>query len=691
MEKITSRPIAERFFWPLLLALFACYWGMRLVTLFTAIETVSWDEDLSLGAIAKELLSGLKTSYWHFQLASYSGESLVLAPIAAVLFKLFGANLVVLKLLPVICYFLIIALMAGFMTRHFSRQAALWSSFFLVFLPPVIAAHTLVPLCGHVETVLLDLLTVFCFYEFLFGPEGRNKKISFICFSILAGFNFWVFYGSAVVFASCLAVWLAVSPKTVFSKRALFLPVGFLIGFSPWIYGYLTQEKSSADMLQTLLFLPLAELGERLLSFPRRLVKLLFFSFPIPLRIFRSESWLSTAQTYAHYFIFLFSAAGSAVYCVRNFSQVHARKLLFFLVYPIILVAFFCITDLDVPMEYSYLTIFRYFTPLFILSACLLGYGAPRLRRWLLMLVVLFSVLGQKPLFFREPFGQGLHIKPYSYYFLGSVWNRFFIDRPFEKSLNKISGFVSAEDSKFAVLGAVNEYWEPFPFWWSEPHEKIPLYEDFERLPPLYRAMIAEKTGSFIYSNYRIEGLKGLIAKAESLSPELKPYYYRGILVDFYGYGAGEFLENPAVRELVPAEHRHWAFFGVGAFFLANPLAKEDVWRLHDFVKGLNAEELKWYYRGMGARVFNNARPRLFLKTRFEMLCGEIPMDLPEEFKPDFYWGLAWQLSRIYPEDPARVLQWIEVIPGPYQAAAKKGAEAAALWDSGKTSGDFLL
>lgn len=682
--------MSERFFWPLLLGLFAVYWAMRLVTLFTAIEVVSWDEDLSLGAIAKELLSGLKTSYWHFQLASYSGESLVLAPLAAGLFKVFGANLISLKLLPVIVYFFIISLMSGFMARHFSRQAALWSAFFLVFLPPVIGAHTLVPLCGHVETLFLDLLMVFVFYEFLFGPEGRTKSIHFVCFSILSGFNFWVFYGSAPVFAACLLVWLTVSPKTFFSKRTLFLPFGFLLGFSPWIYGYFTQVKSSADMLETILFLPLSELGARILSFPRRLAKLLLFSFPVTLRIFYAESWLSAAQIYSHYFIFLVSALSSAVYCFKNFAEQRARKLLFFLIYPVLFITIFCITDLDVPTEYSYLTIFRYFTPLFILAACLLGFGAAAIKRWLLMALVIFSVLGQRPLFFREPYGHGLHIKPHSYYFLGSIWSRFFIELPFEKALEKVSGFISPADSQLAVSGAVNEYWEPFPFWWSTPQEKIPLYEDFNRLPFLYRGIIAEKTGSFIYANYRSGGLKELIAKAQVLAPDVKPYYYRGILVDFYGYGAGEFLENPGILEGIPSEYRHWAFFGVGAFFLANPLADEDVWRLNDFVSGLAQDELRWYYRGMGARVFNNARPRLFLKTRLEMLLGEIPENIPEEFTADFYWGVAWQLNRTYPEDSARILQWIEVIPPVYQDAARRGLEAGVHWNSGQASADFL-
>lgn len=684
MKENSSKSLFERLFWPLLLGLFVCYWAMRLVTLFTAVEVVSWDEDLALGAIAKEILSGLKTSYWHFQLASYSGESLILAPLVACLFKLFGANLISIKLLPVIVYFMTIAVMVMFLARHFTKQAALWSAFFLVFLPPVIGAHTLVPLCGHVEAFFLDLLMIFCFYEFLFNTEGRGKNIFFVCFCVLAGFNFWVFYGSAAIFTACLFVWLAVSPKTFFAKRTLLLPAGFLLGFSPWIYGYLTQEKSSADMLETILLLPLSELGSRMIYFPRRLAKLLLLSFPVTLRIFYAESWVSAAQTYLHYFILLFSALSSAVFCMKNFSEPHARKLLFFIIYPVLFVTMFCITDLDIPTEYSYLTIYRYFTPLFILGACLLGLCAARMNRWILGLLIVFVVLGQRPLLFREPFGLGLNIKGHSYYFLGSIWSRFFIGRPFEKSLERVSGFVSSQDSRHAISGAVNEYWEPFPFWWSEPQDKIPLFEDFDRLPSLYRGMIAEKTASFIYANYRSGGLKELIAKAESLNPELKPYYYRGILVDFYGFGAGELLDHPEILELVPPEHRHWAFFGVGAFFQANPLAEEDLWRLDDFVRRLTADELKWYYRGMGARVFNNARPRLFLKNRLEMLCGEIPQNIPKEFTADFYWGVAWQLNRTYPEDAARVLGWIDVMPHAYRASAKQGLEAALQWNSGK-------
>src|SRR5262249_59404158 len=63
---------------------------LRVTTLATSLETVSGDEELQRGTIARELTVGLKAPLWDYRADSYSGGSLVVGLLAAPLFLALG-------------------------------------------------------------------------------------------------------------------------------------------------------------------------------------------------------------------------------------------------------------------------------------------------------------------------------------------------------------------------------------------------------------------------------------------------------------------------------------------------------------------------------------------------------------------------------------------------------------------------
>ena len=176
------------FFLPAFAGLSLLFFIFRFLTLWTAIETVSWHEELAVGAVARELMLGLKSSLWTYQLDYYSGDSIILSFITSLFFKGFGINLFVLKLVPLFFSYSILCVTAHFLRRHFGASAALWSSFFLIFSPPALVSQSMILMGAHYEALLFAVLTLAFFYESLWArPES---KFFLVLFGFTAGLSF---------------------------------------------------------------------------------------------------------------------------------------------------------------------------------------------------------------------------------------------------------------------------------------------------------------------------------------------------------------------------------------------------------------------------------------------------------------------------------------------------------------------
>lgn len=674
--KSFQRPFLERYFAWGLGALLVCYWAARLLTLFTASESVAWHEELAVGTAAREWLLGLKTSFWNFQLDGYSGESLFTAPIAAVFFKLFGMNLISLKLSAVFIYFLTLLMSAFFMKRNFGAPAALGSLFFLIFLPPVIGAKTLVPVGGHSESLFFTICMVASFYGYLFAAKPARRGIFLGLFSLLAGFNFWFYYESGIAVLACLLTWAAVSRKSFFSKDVLLAGLLFTLGFSPWIYAYFTQPENGVRFLS--IVFPGRGFGEQLLLVPKRVVGLVLFSLPESFSFLASPNFLKQLLAYLYYVLCLAGLGGFVWKSLKDAGKISSfnPRLLFFIIYPVAFLMVYGLTEMDVPVQYSHTIIFRYYMPLYFVGFLFLGAAISTARKWVLVPLVLLSVLSQGPLFFKEEFGRGLQLKGYSYFEMGRYWARYLtFSSDIQKSLQEFSLKIQPDGDENIFRGMISEYWSGYPFWTS-PGRKLAIPETFEEIAPEYRSVFIEEAASFLPVNYQKEGLKTLLSKAEKLPASEREFFYKGVLTDFYGFAVREFLKDPAARALVPPEYTHWGFFGAGRFFHSNPQSGEELSALEQTVSNLKAAEKSWYYRGLGSAIFYDYLSRIYVYSDREVRVQTAMEKVPAELWPDFFWGTGWALGSLWPDDKVRAEKWLTLVPAEYKVFAIEGLES---------------
>lgn len=682
-----KRPLLERYFGLALSALLACYWAMRLLTLFTAVESAAWHEELAVGTAARELLLGLKTSFWDFQLDGYSGESLIAAPAAAAFFQLFGMTLISLKLSAVLFYFFTLLTAAFFMKRNFGAAAALGSVFFLVFLPPIIGVTTLVPVGGHTESLFFTLCMISSFYGYLFTDKPAVRKRCLVLFGLLAGFNFWFYYESGIAVLACLLTWAAVSRKSLFSKDALWAGLFFTLGFSPWIYAYFTQPENGVKFLS--IVFPIRGFLEQVLLMPKRIGGILLFSLPESFSFLDYSNVFRQPLAYLYYAFCLAGLGGFIWKNVKDAGKISALnpKAVFFIFYPVVFLIVYALTEMDIPAQYSHTIIFRYYMPLYFIGALLLGAAASGARKWLLVPLVLFSVLSQGTLFFKEEFGRGLQLKGYSYFELGKYWARYLTaSSDIQIPLRKFPKKVSPESSLNIFRGMISEYWSGYPFWMSAGG-KLSIPEKFEEIAPEHRALFIEEAASFLPVNYQKEGLKTLLAKAAELPVSEREFFYKGALTDFYGFAVREFINDASTRALVPAEHTHWGFFGAGRFFYANPQSGKELQALEQTVSNFKPAEKSWYYRGLGSALFYDYLSRIYVYQDRDLRIRKVMKKIPEVSWPDFLWGTGWALRSLWPDDKIRAEKWLASLPAEYRVFAREGLESCNSRLSGKVSG----
>lgn len=76
--------------------------ALRLTTLLTAVEEVSWSEELFTGVLPREWMHNWKLPIWEYQASERHSGSLLVGALATPFFLLFGPNLFALKLVPLL-------------------------------------------------------------------------------------------------------------------------------------------------------------------------------------------------------------------------------------------------------------------------------------------------------------------------------------------------------------------------------------------------------------------------------------------------------------------------------------------------------------------------------------------------------------------------------------------------------------
>src|SRR2546426_4392108 len=190
-------------------------------------------EELYRGAIAQELVTGLKLPFTEYRADNYSGGSLVIGALAAGFFLLFGPTLFALKLAPLLVFTL--ALVFWYWPIQHAAGEGVARSFAVIFCfsPPLFTAFSVTAMGFHSESIFFSALTVFLLFRMLSDETGSLAYP--VLLGLTAGFGLWFTYIYGLTLLAMLGFWFWYDKGMLQQPRVLWFVLGFVVGFSPWI------------------------------------------------------------------------------------------------------------------------------------------------------------------------------------------------------------------------------------------------------------------------------------------------------------------------------------------------------------------------------------------------------------------------------------------------------------------------
>ena len=190
-------------------------------------------DELYLGVIAQELVTGLTLPFTEYRANSYSGGSLVIGALAAGFFLLFGPTVFALKLAPLVFFTLALVFWYWTIQRAAGVRVARYFAMLFCFSPPLFTAYSVVALGAHSESIVFSALTVFLLFKML--SEETPSRAYPVLLGLTAGFGLWFAYIYGLTLLALLGFWLWHDRGILRRTRVLWFALGFVVGFSPWI------------------------------------------------------------------------------------------------------------------------------------------------------------------------------------------------------------------------------------------------------------------------------------------------------------------------------------------------------------------------------------------------------------------------------------------------------------------------
>ncbi len=657
----------------LLVVLLAVFIISRVLILLTSIESVSWKEDLSMGTIAREIIRGTPCPFWNFQLDFYSGESLVLGLAIIPFFLLLGQNLLALKIPTFLISIATILTSSFFVKRYFGDRASIWTAFFFIFCPPIVISHYLLVQSGHSEALLFSIGILSFFYAYLFTKHRKTTNL--LIFGVLSGFGCWFFYGTGITCLTCLIVWIAVRPQNFFSKSTFLFLLAFVIGLMPWYISNLIHPYQGLKFLGAFLF---HDASCSVFIMLKRFLRLIFFSLPRSFSFLQRDHFLRIPGAYG-YFILCVTAIGIFLagkiqrpFIKKSFFQ----KLLFFLIYPVVFIAIYAMSGMDIPEKYYYAITFRYYTPIYFFGFILLGIalGNARIPKFLILSLVALSLIAPSPLYFNSPLGQGFRYKGYSYAQLGIDWLQLLdASKDLYPQISKLASYFTPRDRRIFFWSLLRQ-----TKWENNVHLGLP--DSFETIPEDYRPFIAREFSAFYYLSSEKHTLKDLLNQDGRFPAQYRPYFYKGFLTFFEGYWFDEFEKNQDFLNKLSPASRHWAAWGLGKVARSSFPPGEEALKARDLSINLSDEEKCWYYRGIGSSLLDHSYGSIYVYSDRINEIKQAEQRIPDKYRKNFYWGVGWKLREKLGRDPQKVSDWIERLPQLFQKDATYGARNFDIW-----------
>jgi hypothetical protein len=630
---------------------FAAFLLLRVATLATSLESVSWDEELQRGTIAHELTVGLKAPFWDYRADSYSGGSLVIGLVAAPLFFALGPRLIVLKLVPLAIFLVTLGLFIALLDRYHSRRAAWVGACLFVLAPPFPSQLSLFAMGYHTESIVFSVLLVLGWARAVERPEGRAP----FWLGLIAGLAFSFTYITAITTLGCL---LCSGPLLRRAGAGPKFAAGLTLGLTPWAAYNVTHHWDGVRIAQ-LWFTPPEGVVDSVSRFVLRLgwrgATLLALAVP---RSYGFPAMLGVPGllwSYAYFGLILVSI----VWLLLR-ARVRPPVLWPLLTSAVVFLVVYPFTRFGVPIGGA--EEFRHFVPLqfALLTTVAIALAEAPFGRAATVALIALGAMGQATLPARHPAPHLVDYRGYSYFVFGSAWS----DRidPVAPQANALLAGFDRQTAHLVYWGAV-----------SSAPERTPatLLPRIHEVPEDYRPYAAEAIGRAV-GRRQIDFLP-LVATIDAVPPGAREHFTLGYGVDLRASPNSLLPDVAAVRQL-PSSLRRWCYFGVGKLVHGGCVDSKDASGCDAVLNGLgegDPDAASWIYRGAGAAT----AARWLGDSAFDLpRIG--PVALLPTHRADFAWGLGWGIRDSFREDVLRTKDWVARLGPVERAAALDGVRA---------------
>jgi len=396
----------------------------RLIPLFLNFEPFIMEEERYNGTIALEVLNGLKMPLFYYQHQPYAPGAMVVGLLSTPFFLIFGSSYISLKITALILSFGGFILWYIFLDKFFNSRIAIIASLLFIITPPNNLKFSLLSLGNHYEINFFTIASLFLFYNIFFSDnisskdkaikqspitplckrgdggifenssvtevahndsKGQSDGVKFFFLGLICGFACYFALTFFATFLTIFIFWFIFDKKLFFKKSFLIFVVGFLTGFSPWIYNTISFKLGSFDFHGKPIYL--IESGE---AFATKLFRMVVTGIPFSFGFEGIKG--TTFDAYLYYLIalvsFIFILKANRKYLKKLFFGIFPLKRfktfpqeisneVVLLVFPIFYCLLFTVSEFEVSKKvlseayiltfydkFFYLS-FRYFTPLF--------------------------------------------------------------------------------------------------------------------------------------------------------------------------------------------------------------------------------------------------------------------------------------------------------------------------------------
>jgi len=190
-------------------------------------------EQLYVGTVAQELLTGLKLPFIEYRRSNYMLGTLVMGGLASGFFRLFGPTLFALKLAPLFLFTLALLFWYQAIRRAVGEQVARYFALLFCFSPPLLTAFSVTTMGYHSESIFFSALTVFLLFRML--SDERGSLAYPVLLGLTAGVGLWFTYIYGLTLLATLGFWLWYDKRVRWKLGVLWFALGFVVGFAPWI------------------------------------------------------------------------------------------------------------------------------------------------------------------------------------------------------------------------------------------------------------------------------------------------------------------------------------------------------------------------------------------------------------------------------------------------------------------------